>query len=143
MAYSTSLLSNSAVQVEATALSTSFNSGYCSIYDNSGAMPSTADAPIVGNILLITGQFAANACASIANGVITFNSLTWPIIANTGVAFMYRTLKSDGITPISQGTVGTNGQPIANSVYNMSVNSTSLSANASFSTTSFTHTVAQ
>lgn len=126
-------LSNAAVDAEGDALAPLFDNGYLRIYD--GAQPTNADTAIGAQTLLAELRFAATAIATSVNGVLTAAALTADSSANaSGTAAWYRALKSDGTTAICDGSVGT-------SAADLIMNSTAISAGASVSVTSFTHTI--
>jgi len=82
------------------------NSGKLRIYD--GAQPATPETAITTQNLLSELTMNATAFASASGGVIVANSITQDSsIAATGTAAWYRLFKSDGTTPVLDGTVGT------------------------------------
>ncbi len=88
------------------AIKADFNTGYIRIYD--GAQPAGPDTAITTQNLLSTLRFGATAFGSSSSGVLTANAITSDASAAlTGTAAWYRTLKSDGTTPLHDGTVGT------------------------------------
>jgi hypothetical protein len=90
----------------ADALGALLNSGYLRLY--SGAKPAGPDTAITDQTLLAELRFGATAFGAAANGVITANALTGDAAANAGgTAAWFRALKSDGSSPVIDGTVGT------------------------------------
>ena len=87
------------------------NGGFIKIY--AGAVPANADAGLGGATLLSTLGFAAGAFSAAAAGVKTANAITQdPSAVGTGTATFFRTFKSDNVTIIAQGTVGTAGEAL-------------------------------
>jgi hypothetical protein len=126
-------MANAAVNGEADALATLCNTGYLRIYD--GSQPATADTAVSTQVLLAELRFGATAFGASVAGVITANAITSDSSAdNTGTATWYRVLKSDGTTPLMDGSVGT-------ATSNCILNSTSISSGATVSCSSFVHTV--
>jgi hypothetical protein len=124
--------SNTAVSAAADAVCPLLNSGYLRIY--SGTQPATADTALSGNTLLAELRFSSTAFGSASNGVATANSITADSSAdNTGTATWFRALKSDGTTTVLDGSIGTSSADLV-------LNSTSISAGAQVSVTSFTYT---
>lgn len=125
-------LSNATVNAEADAHSALLNSGYLRIYD--GTQPTNADTAIGAQVLLAELRFAATAFAAASAGVATANAITSDSSANaTGTATWYRTLKSDGTTVVSDGSVGTSGA-------NLNLNSVAITAGAAVDCTAFVFT---
>lgn len=126
-------LANQSVNIEADALAAQFNSGYLRIYD--GAQPATADTAVGAQVLLAELRFNATAFGAAVAGVITAAAITADSAANaTGTAAWFRALKSDGTTPLMDGSVGTTAS-------DLNLNSTAIQINAEVSVTSFVHTV--
>lgn len=125
-------LSNAAVNAEADAHSALLNSGYLRIYD--GTQPTNADTAIGAQVLLAELRFGATAFAAASAGVAAANAITSDSSANaTGTATWYRTLKSDGTTVVSDGSVGTSGA-------NLNLNSVNITAGAQVDCTAFVFT---
>ena len=125
-------LSNATVNAEADAHSALLNSGYLRIYD--GTQPTNADTAIGAQVLLAELRFGATAFAAASGGVATANTLTSDSSANaSGTATWYRTLKSDGTTVVSDGSVGTSGA-------NLNLNSVAITAGAAVDCTAFVFT---
>lgn len=126
-------ISNAAADAEGDALAPLFDNGYLRIYD--GAQPATPDTAVSTQTLLAELRFGNPGISTSANGVLTGAAITDDSSANaSGTAAWYRALKSDGTTPISDGSVGTSG-------CDLNLNSTAISAGAAVSVTSFTHTI--
>ena len=125
-------LSNATVNAEADAHSALLNSGYLRIYD--GTQPTNADTAIGAQVLLAELRFGTTAFAAASGGVATANAITSDSSANaTGTATWYRTLKSDGTTVVSDGSVGTSGA-------NLNLNSVAITAGAAVDCTAFVFT---
>ena len=85
-------------------------------------------------MLLAELRFGATAFAAASAGVATANAITSDSSANaTGTATWYRTLKSDGTTVVSDGSVGTSGA-------NLNLNSVAITAGAAVDCTAFVFT---
>lgn len=99
-------LSDEAANAQANALAALLNTGWLRIY--SGAQPVTGDDAItVDNVLLAELRFGATAFAAAAAGVLTANAITADASANaTGEAEWCRLFKSNGTSPVMDGTVG-------------------------------------
>jgi hypothetical protein len=95
---------------QAQAMATLLNGGKVILY--AGAVPANITAPLVGgNTVLSDMPLAATAATSVTNGTIIFN-VSGAVDSsnnNNGTPTFYRSYKSDGITAVSQGTVGTTG----------------------------------
>jgi hypothetical protein len=126
-------MANAAVNEEADRLATLFNSGKLRIYD--GTQAATADTAIGAQVLLAELTFNATAFGAASAGVITANAITSDSSADaTGTATWFRCLKSDGTTPLMDGSVGT-------ATSNLVLNSVAIQSGAAVSVTSFVHTV--
>lgn len=131
MAIQTSIVARNA---ELDALAPLADLGYIRIY--TGAIPATPETAVSGT-LLAELRFGATAFGAAAAGVITANAITQDLSAdNTGVAGTYRALKSDGTTPLWDGTVSTSGA-------DLNLNSTSINAGVAVSISSLTVTLPQ
>lgn len=125
-------LSETTANAEADAHSALLNSGYLRIYD--GTQPTNADTAIGAQVLLAELRFGATAFAAASGGVATAHAITSDSSANaSGTATWYRTLKSDGTTVVSDGSVGTSGA-------NLNLNSVALTAGAAVDCTAFVFT---
>ena len=102
-------MSNEAVNGEADALDVLAVSGYIRIYDSTGTgQPATADTAVTTQVLLAELRFGNPAFGVAAVGVLTANAITKDSSANaTGTATWFRVLKSDGASPLWDGSVGT------------------------------------
>jgi hypothetical protein len=111
---------------------TLLNTGYLRIYD--GTQPTTADTAVGAQVLLAELRFSATAFGAAVAGVATANAITQDTSANaTGTASWYRCLKSNGTSPVEDGSVGT-------ATSNLILNSVAISAGAAVQVSSFTHT---
>jgi hypothetical protein len=108
-----------------------FNNGYLRLY--SGAQPATPNTAASGT-LLAELRFGATAFpAASGGGPLVANAITDDASADaSGTPGYYRCLKSDGVTPINDGEVGTSGA-------NLNMDSSSIVAGARISITSFQH----
>ncbi len=123
---------NLAVTTEADAVCALLNSGYLRIYD--GTQPLTADTAIGAQVDLADLRFSATAFAPSSNGVATANAITSDTAANaTSTATWFRTFKSDGTTPVFDGSVGASGA-------DLNLNTVNIVANAQVDCTSFMYT---
>jgi hypothetical protein len=126
-------MSSEAVNAEADALRALANSGYLRIYD--GGQPASANTAITTQAVLAELTMNTTAFAAAASGVITANSITSDTQANaSGTATWYRVWKSDGVTPLWDGTVGTTSCDI-------NLNSVAISSGAEVSISALTHTI--
>lgn len=124
--------SNAAVSAAADAVTALLNSGKLRIYD--GSQPATANTAITTQNLLAELTFNSTAFGAASNGVATANAITSDTSADaTGTATWFRALKSDGTTPVFDGSVGTSSADLV-------LNSTAISSGAQVSITSFTYT---
>jgi len=123
---------NQAVNTMADALAAQANSGYIRIY--SGAQPATADTAVGAQVLLAELRFAASAFGAANAGVITAAAISAVNAADTDTATWYRCLKSDGTTPLWDGSVGTADA-------DMILNSVNIGAGAAVTITGFARTV--
>lgn len=128
-------LSNEAANAEADAACALANTGYLRIYD--GSQPATADTAIESQVLLAELRFAATAFGGAVAGVATANSITADSSANaTGTAAWFRVLKSDGTSPLWDGSVGT-------ATANLVLDSISIVLGGTVSVTAFTFTASK
>jgi len=126
-------MANAAVNEQADRLATLANSGKLRIYD--GTQPATADTAVSTQTLLAELTMNATAFGAASAGVITANAITSDSSADaTGTATWFRLLKSDGTTPLWDGSVGTSGA-------NLNLNSVAIQSGAAVSVSSFVHTV--
>ena len=123
---------NAAVNAAADAVCALLNNGYLRIYD--GAQPATADTAVSGQTLLAELRFGATAFGAASGGVAAANAITKDSAAKaTGTATWFRAFKSDGTTPVFDGSVGTSG-------CNLNLNSVAIQENAEVSVTSLEYT---
>lgn len=127
-------VSNVAVNAEATALSTLFNSGYLRIYD--GTQPASADTAISTQVMLVELRFNATAFSAPTNGVLSANAITPGVAVADGIASWFRAFESDGTTVVIDGSAGT-------SATNLILGTTSISAGLTVNVTSFNHTISK
>jgi hypothetical protein len=124
--------SNEAANAQANALGALLNTGYLRIYD--GSQPADPDTAIGAQVLLAELRFNATAFGAAVNGVATANAITADSSANaTGTAAWFRALKSDGTSPVLDGTVGTG-------THDLVLNSPAIQSGANVSVSSFTVT---
>lgn len=111
------------------------NSGLLRIY--SGTQAVTPETAIGAQTLLAELTMNATAFGASAAGVITANAITADSDANaTGTATWYRLVKSDGVTCLRDGSVGTADADLI-------MNSVAIQEHAAVSVTSFTYTLPQ
>jgi hypothetical protein len=126
-------IAQNTASAEANALVGAFTNGaLLNIY--SGTQPATPETAVTTQVLLATATLASPAFGAASNGVITANAISDVTVAATGTAAWFRLLKSDNVTVIMDGSVGTSG-------CDLNLNATALAAGATLSTTSFTFTV--
>jgi hypothetical protein len=126
-------MANAAVNGEADALAALANNGYLRIYD--GTQAATADTAIGAQVLLAELRMNATAFGAAVAGVITAAAITPDSSANaSGNASWFRLLKSDGTTPLWDGSAGTTSADLI-------LNSIAISIGAQVSVTSLVHTV--
>jgi hypothetical protein len=101
-------LSEAAMNAQATALSGLLDGGHLNIYD--GTQPDSPDVALNGQKLLASLRFGSPAFMSAKSGILKSNAMTMePDAKATGRATWFRALKSDGKTPILDGTAGISG----------------------------------
>ncbi|MEN6533967.1 MAG: hypothetical protein ABFD89_09920 [Bryobacteraceae bacterium] len=125
-------ISYAACDAEANALRVLMNSGKLRIY--SGAVPTRCDDSIGSAISLVELTMNATAFGASSSGVITANSITSAVASVDGDASFFRIWDSAGTTAYIQGTVGT-------ATADLIIGSIRISAGATVSVTSLTHTV--
>lgn len=124
--------SNAAANAAADAVCALLNSGYLRLYD--GAQAATADTAIGIQTLLAELRFGATAFGAASAGVATANAITSDSSANaTGTASWFRALKSDGTSPVFDGSVGT-------AACDLNINSTAIQSGAQVDVTALTYT---
>lgn len=87
------------------AIAALFNGGKLRIYE--GAQP--ADTTVAAGTMLAELTFANPAYGASSAGVMAANAITAGTAVATGTATYFRAFKSDGTTPLVDGTVGTSG----------------------------------
>ena len=88
------------------------NSGYLDIYDSTGGtgQPTSADTAVGSQVKLARLTFAATAFLTPVAGVATAGAIGSAASAlATGTATWFRCWKSDGVTAVYDGSVGTTG----------------------------------
>jgi len=124
--------SNLAASTAADAMAALANAGKLRIY--TGAQPATADDAIGAVTLLAELVFANPAFGAAVNGVATANAIASDVTADaTGTATWFRVWKSDGVTPIWDGSVGAAAADLV-------LNSVAIQAGARVDVTSLTLT---
>ena len=124
--------SEAAVNAAAAAVGVLCNSGKLRLYD--GSQPATADDAIGAVNLLAELTFGNPAFGTPAAGVMAANAITKDSDADyTSVATWFRAWKSDGTTPVFDGSVGVG-------TYNLNMNSASIVIHAEVSVTSLSYT---
>jgi len=124
--------SNLAASTAADAMAALANAGKLRIY--TGAQPATADDAIGAATLLAELVFANPAFGAAVNGVATANAIASDTTADaTGTATWFRVWKSDGVTPIWDGSVGAAAADLV-------LNSVAIQAGARVDVTSLTLT---
>jgi hypothetical protein len=125
-------ISNETANAEADATTALAATGYLRIYD--GTQPATADTAITTQVLLAELRFGSPAFGAASAGVSTANAVTGDASANaTGTAAWFRALKSNGTSPIYDGSVGTSGA-------DLNLGSVAIQAGAAVDVTGFTYT---
>jgi hypothetical protein len=129
-------MSNVAVNAEATAISALLNLG--KIYVYSGTQPADAETAVTAaNVILATVTLAATAFGAATAGVLTAAAISAVTVATTGTAAWYRVCQAASATAVMwDGSVG-----ITSNQFDMVVNTTSLVSGATFTISSFTHTI--
>jgi hypothetical protein len=98
-------LTNLAANTSANGVSTLLSGGWIRIYD--GAQPATADTAITTQVLLASIRLATPAFGAAVAGVAPANAVTPDLdIDANGNATWFRAYKSDGTTPVYDGSVG-------------------------------------
>jgi len=124
--------SNEAANAAVAAMGALVNSGKMRIY--TGTQPATADTAIGAVTLLAELTFAASAFGAPTAGVATAAAIASDTNAdNTGTATWFRAWKSDGTSPVFDGTVGTSN---ADAI----INTTAVNAGATVSCSGLTLT---
>ena len=124
-------ISNTAANAAVAALAALANGGSIALY--TGTQPANANTGLSGNTLL--AQLALSATAfSVTGNVATANTITSATAAATGTATWFRVYKSDGVTVVFDGTVGTSG-------CDLNMNSVAISSGATVAISSLTFTL--
>lgn len=132
--------SDATTEAAVNAVAALVNSGNISIY--TGTQPTDANTALSGNTLLASMAFGSTAFgASVASGsagskvvTATANTISSDTsAAATGTAAWFRAYKSDGVTGVLDGSVGTSG-------CDLNLNTVSIVSGATVSVTSFTIT---
>jgi len=127
--------SNAAVNAAVDAAVVLANSGKIRLY--TGAQPANADAAIGAVTLLAELTNNATAFGASAAGVATANAITSDASADaTGTAAWFRQWKSDGTSPLWDGSVGTSGA-------DLNINTTSIVAGAAVAITAYTYSISK
>ncbi len=118
---------------QANALVGAFTNGaVLRIYD--GVQPATPETAVTTQNLLATAVLGNPAFGAASNGVISSGAISSVTITASGTASWFRLLKSDGATPILDGSVGASGS-------DLNVNTTSFVIGALLSISSLSYTV--
>jgi hypothetical protein len=135
--------SDATTEAAVNAVAALLNSGNISIY--TGSQPTDANTAIGAQVLLASMAFGSTAFASaVASGTApakvvtaTANSITSDTnAAATGTATWFRCYKSDGVTGVMDGAVGTSGS-------DLNLNTTSIVSGATVAVTAFSITQAE
>lgn len=98
-------LTNLGANASANAVTALVSAGWIRIYD--GVQPATADTAIVSQVLLASIRLGTPAFATAVAGVAAGNAVTPDLdIDANGIATWFRAYKSDGTTPVYDGSVG-------------------------------------
>jgi len=126
-------VSTESVNVKANAWATAMNAGLIGIYN--GAKPATANTALGAATLLGELTFGNPAFGAAVAGLLTANAITKDSDAdNTGVAQFYRLFKSDGTTPMGDGTCGLTGGG-----FDLEMPNTSITIHGEITCNGFTH----
>lgn len=102
------LFSTEVVNAEADAATALADSGYIKCYE--GTKPATANTAITDQVLLATHALAATAFGAANEGVCTAGAIGDDVsIDDDGTPNFFRVFKSDGTSPLWDGTIGTSG----------------------------------
>jgi hypothetical protein len=125
-------LSHTGANAAADAVCALANSGLLRIYD--GVQATDANTAVGAQTLLAELTMNVTAFGAAVGGVATANAITSDSSANaTGTASWFRVVKSDGVTVLFDGSVGTSG-------CNLNLNTVSLVVAATVSVTALTYT---
>lgn len=93
------------------AMAALLNNGYLRIY--SGTQPANGNASLGAAVLLAELRFGATAFGGASSGLATANAITSTTdAAASGTAAFFRAFKSDGTTPVTDGSVGTSSADV-------------------------------
>jgi hypothetical protein len=109
------------------------NSGFIDIYD--GTQPADADTAITTQVKLAHCALSATAFAAASAGSKVANAIGNGTGLATSTATWYRLYKSDGVTAVADGSVGT-------ATSNLVMNSVAIQTNATVTVSSMTFTMA-
>jgi hypothetical protein len=129
--------SDEARNAKGDALVALLDDGYLRIYDDANPQPSDPDTAVPGGTTLLAElRFANPAAAGAASGgVVTLDDIVSDTSINAdGTALWFRAFKSDGTSPIMDGSVGAGG------VYDLVFNSVNFVTAAQCDVTAFTYT---
>jgi len=119
---------------EIDAIGALLDGGFLKIF--SGSQPATPESSETGT-LLATLEFGSPAFVPSNSGTAQANAITEDTdAADTGTAGWFRCFKSDGVTAILDGSIGTSGADI-------NLNSTAIQAHAQVAISSFSITLPQ
>lgn len=128
--------SDATTQAAVDAMAARANGGFIMVY--SGSQPADANQPVTGTLLaklpLSATAFAAStASGSTGSRVVTAvaNPITSQAALATGTAGYHALMKSDGVTVVAMGSVGTSG-------CDLNLNSTGLVSGTNVSVSSYT-----
>jgi hypothetical protein len=107
------------------------NAGFIDIYQ--GTQPA-AGGGATGATLLVTLTLNATAFPSASGGVLTANAITSGVAVATDTATWFRMTKSDHVTVLLDGSVGTSGA-------DLNLNTVSITTGGTVSVSSFTITM--
>lgn len=128
-------LSVKARNAQADALARQLDDGDVKLY--SGTPPADVTQPLSGNTLAGTCEFSAVSAPAAVNGTLTFDAIADDVSADAEVTLtFYRTYEADGVTAVTQGSIGATG-----SGESLTVPSTSVKVGDPIKISSFTHTV--
>lgn len=97
-------LANAAATAAADGILSLLNSGVLRIYD--GVQPADANTAVTTQNLLAQLTFGSTAFGTVTNGLATANAISSGSAGATGTATWFRALKSDGTTPVFDGSAG-------------------------------------
>jgi hypothetical protein len=113
------------------ALDASLASGFIEIYDSTGTgQPLTPDVAVTTQVLLAKLPLSATAFAAASGGSKLANAITSASALATSTATWFRAYKSDNVTAVIDGSVGTSGS-------DMNLNTTSIVTGATIAVTSW------